>query len=179
MCVPERRLTAAAGIAMLLCFGVFLGAAAEAATRPGLITQTSIAGATLGGTTRDYSRVLGAPDFRTPLAGGLVRLTFMGGDLQVFLSRGRGVAVLTSSNRLHTADGIGPCADVSQLRRVYGRRLVAHKTAQHPTAVAFSSGHLSFATPSRTVAAVLLARAPERYFALLLNSSSCGGGREG
>jgi hypothetical protein len=177
--VRERRLACAAGAVSLLFVGVFLGAAADAATRPSLITQTSIGGATLGGTARDYSRVLGAPDFRTTLAGGLVRLTFTGGDLQVFLSGGRGVAVLTSSNRLHTADGIGPCVDVSRLRRVYGRRLVAHKTAHQPTASAFTSGHLSFATPSRTVAAVLLARAPEKYLALLLNSSSCGGGREG
>jgi hypothetical protein len=174
----ERRVTCAFAAAILLSLAAFAGVAAGAGPGSGLITQTSIGGATLGGTARDYTRVLGTPDFRTRLPGALLRLTFAGGELQVFLHGGRGVAILTSSDKLRTAEGVGPCVDTSRLRRVYGRRLVGLKPAHRPTAVAFNLRHLVFATPSRTVAAVLLTRTPSRYLTLLLNSSGCGGGEE-
>jgi hypothetical protein len=178
--MSERRLTCAFAVAtaIALSLAAFVGAAAGGTNPANLITQTSIGGATLGGTARDYTHTFGSPDFRTRLPGALVRLTFSGGELQVFLHGGRGVAILTSSDKLRTAEGVGPCVNTSRLRRVYGRRLVGHKPAHRPTAVAFNLRNLVFATPSRTVAAVLLTRTPSKYLTLLLNSSACGGGEE-
>ena len=178
MYVGEPRVKCAFAAAMLLSLAGFAGAAAGAAHPSDLITQTSIGGATLGGTARDYARVLGSPDFTTTMPGALVRLTFAHGELQVFLRGGRGVAILTPSDKLRTAQGAGPCVETSQLKRLYGRRLVGHKRAHQPNVVAVSVGNLVFATPSRKVAAVLLARTPAKYLALLLNSSACGGGEE-
>jgi hypothetical protein len=174
----EGRVRCVFAAAILLSLAIFVGAADGAAHRSDLITQTSIGGATLGGTAHDYARVLGSPDFRTRMPGALVRLTFAGGEVQVFFRAGRGVAILTPSAKLRTAEGVGPCVDASQLPLVYGRRLVGHKRAHQPTAVAFSVGHLVFATPTGKVAAVLLARTPSTYLNLVLNSSVCGGGAE-
>lgn len=163
---------------VVLTIAAFTGGMAGAAQRSDRITQMTIGGVPLGATARNYSSALGAPDFSTRLPGALVRMTFAGGRIQVFLRGGRGVAILTASSQLRTVQGVGPCTGAAHLRRAYGRRLVAYRRAHQPTAVAFRIGHLVFATPAGRVGAVLLTRAPSRYLALLLNSSSCGGGKE-
>ena len=176
--MSELRARSGVAAAVVLTIAAFAGGTAGAVQPSDRITQTSIGGVTLGGTARNYSRTLGAPDFSTRLPGALVRMTFAGGRIQVFLRAGRGVAVLTASDQLRTVQHVGPCIGTAHLRRVYGRRLVAYKRAHQPTPVAFRVGRLVFSTPAGQVGAVLLTRSPSMYLTLLLNSSSCGRTKE-
>jgi|tagenome__1003787_1003787.scaffolds.fasta_scaffold20941653_2 hypothetical protein len=176
--MSRLRVRGAVAAAVALAIAAFAGGTAGAVQRSNLITQTSIGGVTLGETARHYSRTLGSPDFSTQLPGALVRMTFAGGRIHIFLRNGRGVAILTASDQLRTVRGVGPCVGVAHLRRAYGPRLAPYLRGHQRTPVAFRVGRLAFATPAGRVGAVLLARSPSAYLTLLLNSSSCGGGKE-
>src|SRR4051794_35423600 len=118
--MAERRATNGIAMALTVAASALLVCTAGAADRSNRITQTSIGGVTLGGSPSDYTRTLGSPDFTTRMPGSLVRMTFAGGRIQVFLRGGRGVAIMTASDQLRTAQGVGPCVRLARLRQAYG-----------------------------------------------------------
>jgi hypothetical protein len=159
-------------ILAIACGGFAAASAGAPATR---ITQSSIGGARLGLTRKQYTHLLGRPSFTTRFGHGLVRLAFADKELAVYVSKsGRGVAVLTSAEEYRTVKGVGPCSAVPALKRAY-KGLVATRRAGH--AVAYRLKHLVFASPSGKVGAVMLAG---RGFpvSVAVNAGQCGGGEE-
>jgi predicted Ser/Thr protein kinase len=132
----RRRLLMAAA-AVLAAAGAAVGTfVALQGSHPGpSISQTAIAGAKLGLSDRDYVRIFGPgtltalrdpPDYvaRT-FVSRRVEVWFASGDIQGAIRKGiaKGVEIATWDRSDRTAEGIGPCSTVAELKRAYGRRL--------------------------------------------------------
>jgi Protein kinase domain len=113
---------AAAGAAA----GGYLASRPEHSTAGPAITATSIAGAALGRTAHDYERLFGKPwrESRTEVTDH-VKLTFPKRDVAVYFKglTNTAVEITTWNRRYRTAEGLGPCSPISELRRTYGDRL--------------------------------------------------------
>jgi hypothetical protein len=163
-----------------LTLAVTVSAAGFAATTSHRIGPSSIAGARVGLGEAAYVGVLGQPNYTTQYAGGLTRLSFRNGKVQVYLAspRGKGLAVLTAGDDYKTDQGIGPCSTLTALKRAYGRKLVPIRLGRGRPVVAYRLGSLLFATPSLRIA--LVALATSRFpVSIAVNAPACGAGEEG
>jgi serine/threonine protein kinase len=138
---PRRRLLAAA-LAVVLSAAAATGALL--ATRgsvaaPVTITPTSIGGAKLGDTDIALERLWGGnyrksnldqPQNYSMLAytGRALSAYFVGTSVET-------VEISTSNSADRTAEGIGPCSSVSELKQAYGRRLKPNPHMSHKNVV--------------------------------------------
>jgi hypothetical protein len=153
---------------------VVVGSSSGATARQ--ISQRSIGNVPLGLTRTAYLHKLGKATFTTRFEHGLTRLAYVDRGLAIYLSRkGRGLAVITSSDHYRTAAAVGPCSTVRALKRAYGARLKPMRRAGH--VVAYRLQRLLFAAPSGKVGAVMLAHLTFPA-STAVNSGQCGGGEE-
>ena len=124
-------ITAAIAVAAI---GIHAG---QAATASSSITPTSIAGAKLGLGKVAYEKLLGGPARFQAAGGGKVaepgwqqpgnytRLAFAKRKLYVFFADGvdHAVEITTWNKAYRTAEGVGPCSTLAQLKAAYGGRL--------------------------------------------------------
>jgi tRNA A-37 threonylcarbamoyl transferase component Bud32 len=184
---PRRRLLAVAVIAILVvaaAAGAFLLTRKGHTPAPVTITQTSIAEAKLG----DSSSVLDAT-----WGGGVTLGMQFPPDYSVLTTKSRNVSAyfvgttdktveITTWNAAdRTAEGIGPCSTVAQLKRTYGTQLKASPSNIHNgVVVGYTLGkHLFFAlgpgTTPKVVEAIALYSNPLRSAAYNgLNEGPCG-----
>jgi hypothetical protein len=154
---------------------VVVGSSSGAADRQ--INQRSIGHVPLGLTRTGYVHRLGKATFTTRFGHGLTRLAYADRGLAIYLSgKGRGLAVITSSDHYRTAAAVGPCSTVGALKRAYGARLKPIRRGGH--VVAYRLERLLFAAPSGKVGAVMLAKATFSA-SIAVNAGQCGGGEEG
>ena len=151
--------------ACLVVAGVLVGTVVVVTGKAGrtpAITQTSIAGAKLGLSTKVYKQLLGRPVRRlrgTPDNPGQPedrsRLVFTKHKLSVYFVDGRDAATeITTWNKAYrTAAGIGPCSTIARLKAVYGPRLKPSKfSTQQGVTYAWTVGqNLIFASNNRQV----------------------------
>lgn len=126
----RRRGLLLAGVALLAAAGAAIGgvlASGDTPARGGrpAITQTSIAGARLGRMPAYYKELLGGwraqeltePDFPS--------LAFQAHEVAVYFpAEGKPAHIITTWNRDNrTADGIGPCSTLAEMKEAYGDRV--------------------------------------------------------
>lgn len=124
----RRRLLLALAVpvAAAVAVGVVL-AMGGSKSSPVTITPTSIAGARLGDSNvmlqRLWGRVYGSANLDYPQD--YSELTYRGRALSAFFvgSSVKTVEITTSNSSDRTAEGIGPCSSVADLKRAYGSRL--------------------------------------------------------
>jgi hypothetical protein len=154
---------------------VVVGSSSGATARQ--INQRSIGNVPLGLTRTAYLHKLGKATFTTHFGNGLMRLAYDHRGLAIYLSqRGRGLAVITSSDDYRTRAAVGPCSTVRALKRAYGPRLKPIRRGGH--VVAYRLQRLLFAAPSGKVGAVMLANSTFPA-SIAVNGGQCGGGEEG
>jgi hypothetical protein len=124
-------------LAAVAAFGAFAVPVALAATAAANITATSIAGAKLGLGKVAYKKLLGAPvRFQAALGGDMgeggfqqpsdyTRLVFTKRKMDVYFQGGVDHAIMiTTWNRSYrSAEGVGPCSTLAQVKKAYGKRL--------------------------------------------------------
>jgi tRNA A-37 threonylcarbamoyl transferase component Bud32 len=157
---------------LLTSAGIFVAAAGSVAgvlatnsgpgRGPAVITQTSIAGATLGHMPEWYGKLLGSYREQELTAFHLPMALFQLRQMAVYFPKaGKPASMITTWNRLYrTAEGVGPCSTLAATRRAYGSRLkttwagTTDKNMHWSYAV---GNNLLFSTQDhRTVAAVVL-----------------------
>jgi hypothetical protein len=89
---------------------------------PPAITQTSIAGATLGHMPSYYRKLFGGSQPRELSEPGYPSLAFHGPEVAVYFPvEGQAAHIMTTWNRdYRTAAGIGPCSTVEEMKDAYG-----------------------------------------------------------
>ena len=127
------------------------------------ITGNSIAGATRGLTAGAYIKELGfyrrqqakggdlsLPGFQQP--DGWSRLVFPHRKIDVYFSGGKRAVLVTTWNRAYkTAEGIGPCSTVDELKQAYGSRLKPSRFNTHNGVVyVYTMGDLLYADADQT-----------------------------
>jgi len=169
-----RRLVPAIGFSLALVLSAPAGWAAPSH----MIGQGSIGEGRLGLAKVHYDNAFGAVAATTPFPGGVTRVAYDSGRLQVFMRRGSGSAILTVSQDFRTTRGVGPCSPAKALLAAYGKRLVPYRAARGGI-VAYRLGHLVFASLGPQVTAVMLSTDVSRDLQLALTAAPCGGGKEG
>jgi tRNA A-37 threonylcarbamoyl transferase component Bud32 len=124
----RRRAVLAAAAALAAAGGATAGlvVATTPHAKAAEITPTSIAGATLGLPERRYKQLFGERWGRAVLTESEhVKLTFFDRDLAVYFKGLTDTAVqITTWNRtFRTAEGVGPCSTLAQVKKAYGKRL--------------------------------------------------------
>jgi hypothetical protein len=76
-----------------------------------LITPSSIAGGKLGQSRAAYKAAYGKPQPAENLEGGLTRLRYQGGAIEVYFQTGAGSGryIVATSKAFKTSKGVGPC----------------------------------------------------------------------
>jgi hypothetical protein len=147
------------GIALGVTAVVLPSAWAVMAASP-VITATSIANAKLKLGKAAYTRVLGAP-FRYQAAGGgeagqpgfqqpanYTRLVFARRKMNIYFKDGvdHAIQITTWNKAYRTAEGVGPCSTVVELKKVYGSKLKRSKwNTQNGQTYVYTMGDLLFA----------------------------------
>ncbi len=157
----------AAGLSVLAL--VLLTASIASAEQASGITSSRIAGAGLGKTVAEYRTVLG-PVSVGQLEGGYTRLTARG-KVEVYLRGGEGVAITTWKRANTTAEGVGPCSSVADLKRAYGSKLRAARFLG--TLHGYRLGKLLFATEGSSRVRVVMLSASPAYDFIAYNSLEC------
>jgi hypothetical protein len=155
-----------------------VAASATAAAPNHRIDPGAIAGGTLGASAARYSAIYGPPSITTRFPGPTTRLAFEGGEVQVFLQKGRGVALLAVSDEYKTTRGVGPCSLKQAVVRAYGRRLTPMVRGAARRVVAYRLGRLVFGVVAGRVSGVMLTDQPNTHLSLLLTAAPCGKGDE-
>jgi serine/threonine-protein kinase len=134
----RRRRLLLAGAALLAAAGATIGGvlASQGSNRVPTITQTTIAGAKLGLKDSAYRRIWKAAGALRPLKfpenyarhefpTRKTAVYFDSGNVQGAILPGkvRAVEITTSDKSDRTAEGVGPCSTVEELKRAYGGRL--------------------------------------------------------
>jgi tRNA A-37 threonylcarbamoyl transferase component Bud32 len=130
------------------------------------ISETAISGATLGLDANAYEEHFGKPWSRSLLESGHLKLTFTRPKVGVYFKGLTDTAVeMTTWNKAYrTAEGVGPCSTIGQVKRAYGSRLKpsSHNTIAGETYAYTVDRRLIFAfngpppNPSKRVTAVAL-----------------------
>jgi tRNA A-37 threonylcarbamoyl transferase component Bud32 len=135
---PRRRRLLLAGVALLAAAGAAIGGvlASQDSNAPATITQTRIAGATLDLKDSAYRRIWKAAGALLPLKfpehyarhefpTRKTAVYFASDNVQGAILPGhvRAVEVTTWNRSDRTAEGVGPCSTVEELKRAYGARL--------------------------------------------------------
>jgi len=141
----RRRYLAAGAVALLVAAGAATigvvvtrgGSSSPKATavqRPPEITQTSIAGARLGRPARYYKKRFGGWRAAELTQTHYPTLAFQQREVAVYFpAKGKPAHILTTWNRTNkTAQGIGPCSTLAQMRKVYGNRVTATWAGSSP-----------------------------------------------
>ncbi|MDQ3895584.1 MAG: hypothetical protein M3292_13140, partial [Actinomycetota bacterium] len=165
----RRRRILLAAAAMLAAGGATAGGVL--ATRPDSaspagtsITQTSIAGARIGVPAKAYKERFGP--YRTYTLTEFPRLHFRGLAFQQpqvavhFPPRSKKASIITTWNRdYRTADGIGPCSALDEMKETYGERVIPTRAGTSPdgkTVWSWGLGrNLLFATQDHETVAVV------------------------
>jgi hypothetical protein len=142
-----------------------LPSGSAALTASPAITATSLAAAKLGLGKSAYAHMLGAP-FRYQAAGGgdlgqpgfqqpanYTRLVFAKRKMDVYFKDGvdRAIQITTWNKSYRTAEGIGPCSTVPELKQAYGSRLKRSKwSTQNGHTYVYTVGDLMFAAADLT-----------------------------
>ncbi len=127
----RRRRWLLAGVAIVvaavaaLIGDVAIGGSPSPTTPPAAaaaISQTAIAGATLGRPSAIYKTLFGGYRESTIAGPGYDMLAFQQPEVAVYFpSRGKGAIIITTWNKNYrTAKGIGPCSTVAAMKRAYG-----------------------------------------------------------
>jgi hypothetical protein len=153
---------------MLVLFA--LGAAAAPAAIAPTISQKEIGGARLGMTPAQLRAVVGRPGRVGQLEGGLMRLTYVRADLEVYFRNGRVTQVVTWNGRFRTARGVGPCSTEAELKAAYAG---LRRTALGGGEVAYRHRLLVFDVQGGRVLGVGLGRGSATAF-IVANSLGCG-----
>jgi tRNA A-37 threonylcarbamoyl transferase component Bud32 len=152
---PRGRLVLALCTAILVVAAattVFLVTRGSPAPRPTTITQTSLAGAKLGESNVTLERSWGGGQKLTvqfPADYSILRQTLL--DVSAFFvgTTDKAVELVTWNKADRTAEGIGPCSSLAELKHAYGKRL---KLTPNNHGYGYTVGkHLFFAigTPPR------------------------------
>jgi Protein kinase domain len=133
---PRRRRLAVAVIAAIIAAGAAVGGILlgrnEAPPGSPAITQTAIAGARLGLHRADYEKILGhavpvslPPDLPGAPSPGYAMLAFEDKVWAFFPDGLEGTAtiIVTWDEKYKTAEGIGPCSTIDELKAAYGDRV--------------------------------------------------------
>jgi hypothetical protein len=151
-------------IAGAVCALMATAGAVVWAAVPPAITATSIAHAKLAQGKTGYTRVLGG-HFRFETAGGgssptgfeqpgnYTRLVFPKRKMYVYFKDGvdRAIQITTWNKAYRTAEGVGPCSTVAELKKAYGSRLKPSKwNTQNGETYVYTMGDLLFAAPDLT-----------------------------
>lgn len=109
------RLIAAVSITTLVAASVALAAGSH------LITQKSIGGGKLGQSRAAYKAAFGRPMPVENLEGGLTRLRYQKGAIEVYFKTGTnsGRNIVATSKAYKTAKGVGPCAKATAVKKAY------------------------------------------------------------
>jgi serine/threonine protein kinase len=149
---PRRRLLvgslAVLLVAAVVTAGLLLTGGSQAA--PVTITPTSIGGARLGDTDVTLQRLWGNEYRKLTLdqPPNYSLLTYGGRSLNAYFvgTSDKTVEITTSNSGDRTAEGIGPCSSVAELKNVYGERLKPNPHMTHNGVVSgyIVGKHLSF-----------------------------------
>jgi Tol biopolymer transport system component len=120
------------------------------------ITSRSIGGAALGLRRADYVGALPGRARLNLLGERLARLVFSSLGLDVYLSAGKGVALVAYDSRFRTAKSVGPCSPATALIDTYGDRLQRIPTSGAVTL--YRLGTLVFRVANARVGAVAVGR---------------------
>jgi hypothetical protein len=109
------RLIAAIAIATLGAASVALAAGSH------LVTQKSVGKGKLGQTRAAYKAAYGKPRPVENLEGGLTRLKYQSGAIEVYFKTGTnsGRYIVATSKAFKTAKSVGPCAKASAVKKAY------------------------------------------------------------
>jgi tRNA A-37 threonylcarbamoyl transferase component Bud32 len=166
----RRRRLALAAAALLGIAGAAIGVLAEegGSARHGMpvINETSIAGAKLGETTREYKKLFGVfrPSTLTEFASGHFKsLAFQRPEVAIYFPPGgKRAAYVTTWNRAYrTAAGVGPCSTIGEMKKAYGKDVHPSVNGTHGKTVWswVVNDRLLFATHDhKTIADVVLYR---------------------
>jgi serine/threonine-protein kinase len=135
----RARMIAAAAVLLIaggVSAGLDLALGSSGHTQAATITPTSIAGASLGHPSAAYVRAFGRPSSADPLGFGEneVKQPFPARGVDVFyakhakgavfrLGNAPAVEINTWNRADRTAEGVGPCSTLAELKAVYGSRL--------------------------------------------------------
>jgi hypothetical protein len=160
----RTRFATAVAVAIVMTAAALPPGSAATTASPS-ITVTSIAHAKLALGKSTYARVLGAP-FRYQAAGGgesgqpgfqqpanYTRLVFARRKIDVYFKDGvdRAIQITTWNRTYRTAEGIGPCSTVAELKKAYGSRLKRSKwNTQNDQTYVYTVGDLLFAAADLT-----------------------------
>jgi hypothetical protein len=135
---PGRRrrrvaIAAAAAIAIAVAAGVAWWLSAASSGEPPAITETSIGRARLGLHRADYERILGdsllvnqKQETEGSPGTGYATLAFENAKVWVFFPagiNGKASIITTWNEAYRTAEGIGPCSTIKELKAAYGNRV--------------------------------------------------------
>jgi|BarGraNGADG00312_1021997.scaffolds.fasta_scaffold01283_9 hypothetical protein len=138
-----------------------------------LITQSSIGKGKLGQSRAAYKAAYGKPKPLENLEGGLTRLRYQSGTIEVYFKTGTnsGRYIVSTGKAYKTAKGVGPCAKASAVKKAYP------KVVKVPLAggeYAYRLGtKLWFEIESAKVAAVALGATKQTAW-IASNSPACG-----
>lgn len=159
--------------AVIVLVAVLACAAPTAAQKAVDITQSYMAGIHLGASQVQARALMTKPVRLDRLEDGYRRLVSTSQKLESYLRAGtKGVAVVTTWNRqLTTDEGIGPCSNVTALKRTYGGRLVPFRQGRR--IVAYRLGNLIFTVEGgRRVGVVALGRGTQAVY-VALSATEC------
>jgi hypothetical protein len=170
----RRRRSALAAVAVALAAAVaaaitvFAGSGARHSVRSlgeqidpaDLITQSSIAGVSLGHSSAFYELQLGGWRAQVLSEHSFPSLEFQQPEIAVYFPKSgkRGAIVSTWNQAYRTAAGIGPCSTLAAMRRAYGSRVHVAWAGSRPSPHAFAVGNnLLFSSDDlRTISSVAL-----------------------
>ena len=134
-----RRRWLAAALVIVAAIGASIGIVLNRGTNsardgPPEITQTSIAGATLGHMPSYYKDRFGGWQARVLSEPGFPSLAFQGPEVAVYFPvEGQAAHIMTTWNRdYRTAAGIGPCSTVEEMKEAYGDAVQPSPTGTSP-----------------------------------------------
>jgi hypothetical protein len=138
-----------------------------------LITQSSIGKGKLGQSRAAYKALYGKPKPVENLEGGLTRLRYQGGLIEVYFKTGKnsGRYIVATGKTYQTAKGVGPCAASTAVKSAYPS---AVKVPLAGGEYAYRLGSkLWFEIESGKVAAVALGTTKQAAW-IASNSPACG-----